>query len=95
MRLSERAAEARIRRAAKRLNLQIEKSRWRLGSVDNYCWFRIVDPYRNAVEAGARFDLDIADTANWLADAAKDANLPALAASLQELAKAKIEGRAA
>lgn len=54
------AAEARARRAARRVGLIARKSRWRAGSVDNYGGFMLVDPFTNFVEAGARFDLSAA-----------------------------------
>jgi hypothetical protein len=56
---NEKAVEMRARRAAKRVGLLAKKSRWRRHprSVDNYGQFMLVNPYRNAVEAGLRFDL--------------------------------------
>ena len=32
-------------------------SRWRLGTIDNRGGFMLIDPYRNAVVDGERFDL--------------------------------------
>jgi hypothetical protein len=55
--LSEAALESRARRAAKHAGLIARKSRWRLGSVDNFGQFRLVDRYGNYVVAGERFDL--------------------------------------
>ena len=54
---SEKAIDARARRAAKRVGLSARKSRWRLGSVDNCGGFRLVDPYTNTIQAGERYDL--------------------------------------
>jgi hypothetical protein len=54
---NDKAIEQKARRAARRVNLEARKSRWRLDSIDNYGGFRIVDPYRNAVVAGERFDM--------------------------------------
>jgi hypothetical protein len=51
------ALDARARRAAQRVGLVAKKSRWRLGSIDNYGEFMLVDPYINAVVDGSRFDL--------------------------------------
>lgn len=56
---SEKAMEMRARRAAKSVGLLAKKSRWRRNpqSVDNYGQFMLLNPYRNTVEAGLRFDL--------------------------------------
>ena len=48
--------EARARRHARRFNLKAIKSRRRL-SVDNRGRFMLIDPMRNTVAAGLRFDL--------------------------------------
>ena len=37
------------------------RSRWRLGSLDNYGGFQIIDSEWNAVAAGSRFDMDYGD----------------------------------
>jgi hypothetical protein len=54
---NDKAIEQKARRAARRVNLDAQKSRWRLNSIDNYGGFRIVDPYLNAVVAGDRYSL--------------------------------------
>jgi hypothetical protein len=58
---TEQALEARARRAAKRIGLMAQKSRWRRDSIDNLGGFRLVDPYYNAVVNGERFDLSAAE----------------------------------
>jgi hypothetical protein len=55
---SEAAIDARARRAAKRLGLVASKTRWRRDSVDNYGKFTLIDPYRNSILAGEKYDLD-------------------------------------
>jgi hypothetical protein len=54
---NERTIEQKARRAACRVDLNARKSRWRLDSIDNHGGFQIVDPYRNAIVAGERFDM--------------------------------------
>jgi hypothetical protein len=51
------AREHRARRIAKKAGLVARKSRWRCDTVDNRGAFMLIDPYRNAVVAGERFDL--------------------------------------
>jgi hypothetical protein len=51
------ALEHRARRAAKRAGLQARKSRWRVGTVDNYGDFSLIDPETNCMIAGFRFDM--------------------------------------
>ena len=53
----EKALEARARRAARAAGYVAKKSRWRVGSVDNYGHFMIVDPSTNFVVNGFRFDM--------------------------------------
>jgi hypothetical protein len=66
--MTERALEARARRAAKRAGLIVRKSRWRAGSVDNFGGFMLIDPYTNCVVEGSRFDL----SAEWVIDYCSD-----------------------
>ena len=56
--ISAKAMDARARRAARRVGLIARRSRWRLGSTDNYGGFMIVDPSTNIPAAGFRFDLE-------------------------------------
>jgi hypothetical protein len=53
--------DAAARRAAKRVGLIAKKSRWRRGSVDNYGEFMLIEPVRNYVVAGSRFNMTPAD----------------------------------
>lgn len=52
------ALENRARRAAKRVGLVAKKSRWRVGTVDNYGGFMLTEPFHNRVVAGERFQLE-------------------------------------
>ncbi len=54
---TEKNLHAAARRAAKRVGLQARKSRARTISLDNHGEFMLVDPMRNWVVAGERFDL--------------------------------------
>lgn len=65
---SERAIEARARRAALAAGYVVHKSRCRRGSVDNYGGFMIVDPNTNVAVAGYRFDYDAEAVLQWLGD---------------------------
>jgi hypothetical protein len=55
------ASDKRARRAARRIGLLARKSRWRRDTIDNHGGYRLIDPYRNYVVAGCRFDLTAAD----------------------------------
>lgn len=89
--ITSRAADARIRRAAARLNLSVKKSRWRLGSMDNHGEYQISDPARNTIVAGQRFDMSITDVAAWLADIAREEKLPELARDMDALSKMEVK----
>ena len=54
---TEKNLHAAARGAAKRVGLQARKSRARTISLDNHGEFMLVDPMRNWVVAGERFDL--------------------------------------
>lgn len=56
--VSEKAMDARARRAARRAGLVARRSRWRRDTVDNYGGFMLVDPQYNYAVAGSRFDLE-------------------------------------
>ena len=49
---------AKVRRAAKRVGLRARKSRYRTGTTDNRGKFMLIDPYRNRILCGERFDLE-------------------------------------
>ena len=63
--ISEKAPDARARRAAKRVGLVARKSRWRLGSIDNFGKFMLVNPYSNFCVAGQRFDMAAEDVIDF------------------------------
>ena len=50
------AEESRARRAARKVGLVARKSRWRLHTGDNRGGFQIIDPNRNWILAGEKFD---------------------------------------
>jgi len=54
---SEKAMEARARRAAKRVGLIAKKSRRRVDGYNNVGEFALIDPRRNWIVAGERFEL--------------------------------------
>jgi hypothetical protein len=56
-----RREEDRARRAAKRVGLKARRSRWRAGTTDNLGDFQIIDPRRNWIVAGEKFDLTADD----------------------------------
>lgn len=62
--MQEAAMEARARRAARKIGHVATKSRWRVGSCDNYGGFMIVDE-RNFVAAGHRFDMTSEEVIEW------------------------------
>jgi hypothetical protein len=66
-RTSDAAREARLRRSAKRLGYALKRSSWRRGSIDNLGGFQIIDPYRNWIVGGERFNLDLDGVEAWLA----------------------------
>jgi hypothetical protein len=49
-------SESQARRAAKRVGLMARKSRWRANSIDNRGGFQIIDPVRNWIVAGEKFN---------------------------------------
>jgi hypothetical protein len=63
--MTQEYSEDQARRAAKRVGLKARKSRWRAGSVDNFGGFMIVDPIRNWIVAGARFDFTADDVVEF------------------------------
>ena len=58
--------EARLRGCLKRRGYYLRKDRTRSWSYDCQGGYMIVDPYHNAIIAGERFDLTLADVENWL-----------------------------
>jgi hypothetical protein len=64
----EKVKENLLRRQAKRLGLDIKKSRAKKWSIDNQGGYMITDPAMNAVIWGDRFQLDIEDVEKLLND---------------------------
>jgi hypothetical protein len=62
------ARESRARRAAARIGLKAEKSRWRRDSIDNRGGFMLVDPYRNHVVMSVRFDMSAVEVIKYCAE---------------------------
>ena len=58
---SEKAADSRARRAAKRAGLVARKSRWRSDTVDNMGGFMLIEPRTKTVVDGSRFNLSADD----------------------------------
>jgi hypothetical protein len=71
--ISTAALEARPRRAARRIGLRACKSRWRVGSIDNFGDFRLFDPETNAVVAGSRFELSAEEVIDRCSESTEDA----------------------
>lgn len=57
MGISEKALDARARRAAARIGLVARKSRWRAGTIDNYGEYMVVNPSTNFPLAGFKYDM--------------------------------------
>ena len=59
--ISDKAMDARARRAAKCVGLIARKSRWRRDSIDNFGDYMLIDLYGNYTVAGFRFDMTAED----------------------------------
>ena len=55
--MRETTLEARARRLARRLGLQAHRSQQWIGTPDNQGKFQLLDPRRNRIVAGKKFDL--------------------------------------
>src|SRR5262249_20909249 len=51
------ALDRRARRTARRRGLLARKSRWRHGTIDNRGGFQLIDPNRNWIVAGEKFNM--------------------------------------
>jgi hypothetical protein len=60
-------SEAQARRAAKRVGLQARKSRWRANSIDNRGEFQVIDPMRNTIIAGEKYNFTADDVVAFCA----------------------------
>lgn len=72
---SDKVRENRLRRWAKRLGLELQKSRARKIHADDFGGWQVVDPYTDAdgtpyatVVAGPNYELDLDDVEKVLAD---------------------------
>jgi hypothetical protein len=63
---SEAAREQRVRRSLKRIGYRLHKSRCRLGSIDNFGGYRIIDSDTNFVVLGVRYELTLDDVERWV-----------------------------
>ena len=61
------AFEARARRAARRVGLYAMKTRCCRGTADNYGQFLIMEPNRNRVVAGERFNMSAQQVIDYCA----------------------------
>jgi hypothetical protein len=59
------ASESAARRAARKVGLVAKKSRWRRDSMDNHGGFMLIEPNRNAIVAGEKFDLSADDVVRF------------------------------
>lgn len=57
MQLSDKAHEAKARRAAKKVGLIATKCRKHVGTIDNFGGFALVDQKFNYIVEGSRFDM--------------------------------------
>jgi hypothetical protein len=64
---SQGALDSQARRAAAKVGLKATKSRWRRDSIDNYGNFMLVDPMKNYIVAGQRFDMSAEDVIEYRA----------------------------
>jgi hypothetical protein len=51
------ALDAKARRVARKVGLVAYKSRWRVGTIDNYGEYMLVDPHTNIPAAGFRWSM--------------------------------------
>jgi hypothetical protein len=58
--------EIRLRNWATRLGLSLHKSRARRWSIDNHQEYMIMDPSKNKIVCGQRYDLDLDDVEKFL-----------------------------
>jgi hypothetical protein len=67
--IKEKSLEARLRRAAERQGLMLEKSRRRDPRAIDYGMYRILDPRRNVIVFGAHphdYSLTLGEVEDWL-----------------------------
>jgi len=59
------ASESAARRAARKVGLVAKRSRWRRNTVDNRGGFMLIEPNRNAMVAGEKFNLGADDVVRF------------------------------
>jgi hypothetical protein len=64
---TDRRREDQVRHRLDRLGYALRKDRARSWSIDHQGGYRIVDPNRNWIVGGERFDLEIEDCEEWTA----------------------------
>jgi hypothetical protein len=64
----EKTRENYYRRMAKRLNLELRRSRGKKWSVTNQLGYMIIDPTTNTILAGEKYDFDLNEVAGFLED---------------------------
>jgi hypothetical protein len=62
---TDKSLEAKARRAALRVGLKACKSRWRANSIDNRGAFQVIDPMRNWVIAGEKYDMSAQEVIDY------------------------------
>jgi hypothetical protein len=62
------ASDQAARRAAKRIGLRASKTRWRANSIDNHGGFQLIDPNKNQVIDGERYDLSAKQVIDFCTD---------------------------
>ena len=65
MTTTDKALDARARRAAKRVGLIAERCRWRRDSIDNNGGFLLRDPSSNIPVAGSRWSMSAEEVINY------------------------------
>lgn len=68
--MSEKSLDVRARRAARREGWFVRKSRWQVGTIDNYGGYMVIDLQHNLPVAGFRYDLSAEEVLEFCAEAA-------------------------
>ncbi len=73
----EKIRENYYRRMAKRLHLELKKSRAKKWSLDNLRGYAILDPHFNTIVAGENYDMSLDQVAEFLEEAERVIQAPA------------------
>jgi hypothetical protein len=65
MNISESAMDAFARGAANTVGLLAIKSQWRANTIDNHGGFMVIEPNRNFIVGGSRFELSAQDVIDF------------------------------